>query len=470
MTMTAIHSPITGVEIGEVRDADAAAVAGAFDAGAQALPGWRGTPPTQRGRVLHRLAEVMRSRSAEIADTETLNTGKHLNDTRREAVRAAECFEYYAGWADKATGTTIPVPGPFHTYTTREPYGIAVGIIPWNVPYFFAAKKIAPALAFGNVSILKPAAETPLTALVLAEIAAECGVPDGVIQVVTGGPEAGRELVSGGRANLIVFTGHHTTGKAIARTAADHLVPVALELGGKSPQLVFDDADLDAALEGVLLGIFGAAGQMCTAGSRLFVQDAVHDEFVARLVARVKCLRVGDPRHDDVNVGPQVTAAQRDKSLAMIESALAEGAHRSAAAPLPTDAALAGGYFVAPTVFADVDPEMLIMREEVFGPVLAVGRFSDEGDAVAKAQQTEFGLAAGIWTRDVGRAHRVAAALDVGTVWINTYRVLSDLVPFGGVGLSGYGREGGASAIELYTRPKSVWTSTSPGVPPGFRL
>jgi acyl-CoA reductase-like NAD-dependent aldehyde dehydrogenase len=267
-----------------------------------------------------------------------------------------------------------------------------------------------------------------------------------------------------------VFTGHHTTGKAIARAAADHLVPVALELGGKSPQLVFDDADLDAALEGVLLGIFGAAGQMCIAGSRLFVHDAVHDEFVARLVARVEHLRVGDPRRDDVNVGPQTTAAQRDKSLAMIERALAEGAHRLAAAALPTDAALAGGYFVPPTVFADVEPEMSIMREEVFGPVLAVGRFSDERDALAKAQHTEFGLAAGIWTRDVGRAHRVAAALDVGTVWINTYRVLSDLVPFGGIGLSGYGREGGASAIELYTRTKSVWTSTAPGVPPGFRL
>jgi acyl-CoA reductase-like NAD-dependent aldehyde dehydrogenase len=468
--MTTIHCPINGVEIGDVPSADSAAVDEAFSSAAEALPGWRSTPPSQRCRVLRAVAEMMRSRIHEIAETETLNTGKSLHDTRREAIRAAECFEYFAGWADKATGTTIPVTGAFHTYTTRQPYGTAVGIIPWNVPYFFAAKKIAPAIAFGNVSIVKPAAETPLTALALADIVSEAGMPDGVVQVLTGGADTGRALVEGGRADLIVFTGHHATGKAVARAAAEHLVPVALELGGKSPQLVFDDADLDAALDGVMLGIFGAAGQMCIAGSRLFVHSHVYDDFVNRLASRVERLRVGDPRRDDVNVGPQVTAGQRDKSIAMIERGLSEGARRLAAASLPTDPELAGGYYVAPTVFADVGPEMTIMREEIFGPVLAVGSFADEADAVAKAHETDFGLAAGIWTRDVGRAHRVADALNVGTVWINTYRVLSDLVPFGGVGLSGYGREGGADAVELYTRTKSVWTSTEPGVPRGFRL
>jgi aldehyde dehydrogenase (NAD+) len=468
--MTTIRTPITGEVIADVPDASSADVDAAFMAASQALPAWSSTPASERGRILYRVAERMRAQCDDIAETETLNTGKHLHDTRREAIRAAECFEYYAGWADKATGTTIPVPGPFHTYTERVPHGIAVGIIPWNVPYFFAAKKIAPALAFGNVSILKPAAETPLTALELAVIAGQCGVPNGVVQVVTGGASTGGALVDGGRADLIVFTGHHSTGRTIARAAADHLVPIALELGGKSPQLVFDDADLDAALEGVLLGVFGAAGQMCIAGSRLYVQSGVYDDFVGRLAARVARLRVGDPRRADVNVGPQVTAAQRDKTVSMIESGVTEGARRIASASLPTDPLLAGGYFVAPTVFAEVDPAMTIMNEEIFGPVLAVGSFDSEADAIAKASETEFGLAAGIWTADVGRAHRVAAALDVGTVWINTYRVLSDLVPFGGVGLSGYGREGGTSAVELYTRAKSVWTSTSLGPPAGFRL
>lgn len=468
--MSTIYSPITGAELAVVDEFDGAAVAATYDSASAAQPSWSAVPAAERGRVLQRVAARLHEAADEFAAIETRNTGKHLRDTTREAHRAADCFGYYAGWADKALGTTIPVGGPFHTYTTREPYGIALGIIPWNVPYFFAAKKIAPALAFGNVSILKPAEETPLTALRLAEVLVECGVPPGVAQIVTGGRGTGEALTGEGRADVIVFTGHHETGKAIAATAARSLTPVALELGGKSPQLVFADADLDAALDGVVLGVFASAGQMCIAGSRLFVERSIYDTFVERLVARVRALRVGDPRRDDVDVGPQVTAAQRDKTLAMIDRGVSEGAIRLAEAPLPTAGELRDGYFAPPTVFGEVEPSMTIMREEIFGPVLAVSTFDDEDDAVADAHSTDFGLAAGIWTRDVARAHRVASALGVGTVWINTYRVLSDMVPFGGVGLSGYGREGGDEAVGLYTRVKSVWTSTSPGLPPGYTM
>lgn len=466
--MTSIRTPITGAELSTVEDFSAPDIDAAYERAADAFQVWRTVAASDRGRLLAASARLMRERADEIAEVETLNTGKSPTDTRREARRAADCFDYYGGWADKVHGTTIPVDGPFHTYTRREPRGTAVGIIPWNVPYFFAAKKIAPALAFGNVCILKPAEETPLTALLLADILLECGVPDGVAQVVTGGRTTGRSLAADPRADLIVFTGHHETGKLIARAAAEHLVPVALELGGKSPQLVFDDADLSAAVEAIMLGIFGACGQMCIAGSRLFVHRAVYDEVLGCLVDRVQRLRVGDPRDETVDVGPQVTAAQRDKTLAMIESGRDEGARIVAEAPVPTHRSLDNGYWAPPTIFTDVDPEMTLMRNEIFGPVLAIAPFDDDDDAVEKAHQTDFGLAAGLWTSDIGRAHRLAAELNVGTVWINTYRVLSDLVPFGGVGLSGYGREGGDEAPLLYTRSKSVWTSTAPGIPAGF--
>lgn len=468
--MIEVVTPITGEVIDALPPTEPNAIDRLFSRARTAQREWWALPAARRGEILHDISRRIAASADEIAELETRNTGKPLIDTRREVDRAAACFAYYAGWCDKVTGTTVPVPGDFHTYTLREPHGVVAAIIPWNVPFFFAAKKFAPALAFGNACLLKPAPETPLTAASLVDAIRDAGAPDGLGDIVHGGADVGAHLVSHPDADLVAFTGSHRTGRAVAAAAADRLVPSVLELGGKSPQLVFADADLDAALDGVLLGIFGASGQMCVAGSRLYVQREVYETFVDRLSQRVGALRVGDPRRDGVNVGPMITRAQRDKTMEMIAAGEREGAHVLAQADLPGDAELAGGFFAPPTVFDEVEPDMTIMREEVFGPVLAVAPFSDDEDALSQAHATGFGLAAGVWTSNIGRAHRLAAALDVGNVWVNSYRVLSDLVPFGGVGWSGYGRENAEEAVRLYTRVKSVWTALRPGVPGGYRL
>lgn len=468
--MTAIHNPIDGAAIGDVQPATPAEIDAAFDQAGKAQQAWAQTSATERGRRLREVADLLRERAHEFAALETRNTGKPLRNTLGEAERAALAFEYYAGWADKVTGTTIPVGGDHHTYTLREPRGIAVGIVPWNVPYVFAALKVAPALAFGNAILLKPAAETPLSALLLAEVLASSSLPGGLMHVLPGGGDVGAQLVAHLRADVVAFTGFHETGRRVAEAAGRQLTPVTLELGGKNPQLIFADADLDAAVQGVMLGGYSQCGQMCIAGSRVFVQDEIYDEVAERLAAEVSALRVGDPRDADTTVGPQTTRRQADKTLGLIDAGRAEGATVLAQVAVPDKPGIAGGFYVPPTLFTDTDPGMRVMREEIFGPVVSLGRFRDEADAVAQAGESDFGLAAGVWTSDVGRAHRLARALDVGTVWINTYRVLSVLVPFGGFRLSGYGQEGGEEAIRLYTRSKSVWTSLQPGLPAGYRL
>lgn len=464
-----VVSPVDGSTIAELEMDTVEDVEARIAAAHAAQRAWARVTPSERGKVLGVVAELIEARLDEIAEVETRNTGKILADTKREAARAAGAFRYYAGWADKVTGETIPVDLDHLTYTVPEPYGVVAGIIPWNVPFFFAAKKIAPALAFGNACVLKPAEDTPLTALLLAELVTQAGVPEDLVQVLIGGREVGAAIVASKSVDLIVFTGSDATGKAIARSAAENLTPVALELGGKNPQIVFGDADLERAMDAITLGVFASCGQMCIAGSRLVVHESVHRQVVDGLAERVRSLRVGSPFDSHTDVGPQITALQRDKTLAMIEEGKTV-ATVVAQSALPSDPGLRDGFYVPPTIFDEIPPDARILSEEVFGPVLAVSTFSSDDEAIELANSTHFGLAAGVWTSDIARAHTVAREVRSGTVWINTYRVLSELVPFGGIGHSGYGRENGTEAARLYTRPKSVWTSLSTGGPKGFTL
>jgi len=466
--MTQIFSPATGAVLSEVPDTALSDIDGVFDKARAASELWRRTSATARGELLFKLADRLGELTEEMAITEARNTGKAIRETRAEAARMPASVRYWAGWADKVHGTTIPVPGEFLTYTVREPYGIVVGIIPWNVPYIFAVRRIVPAIAMGNVIILKPAAETPLTALKVAEVCREVGIPDGVVQVITGGGEVGAALVAHRETDLVLFTGFHETGKAIARAAADNLTPTLQELGGKSPQIIFADADLDEAMDALMVGVFSSTGQMCIAGSRLLLQDTVPDSFLDRLCERVAQLRVGDPEDERTQVGPHVTARQRDKTLAMIQAGRDEGATVAATGALPTEDPLREGYFAPPTVFTDVTRDMTILREEIFGPVLSVLRFHDEAEATALANDTAFGLAAGVWTSDSGRVHRMAREIRAGMIWLNTYRIVHDMVPGGGFRQSGYGAEGGTESMYSLTRSKSVWTALQPGLPAAY--
>jgi aldehyde dehydrogenase (NAD+) len=434
----------------------------AVKAAQAAFPAWAAMSPLDRQRILWNIGERLMARIDEIATAETLTNGKPIFESKFiDTPDAAKCFQYYAGWATKITGQTIPLStGPFLNYTRREPLGVVGAIVAWNFPLLLASWKVAPALAAGNTVVLKPAEFTPLTALLLAECAKEAGLPDGVLNVIPGkGKVAGQALVEHPGVAKIAFTGSTEVGKGILRTAAEHVKKVTMELGGKSANVVFADADIDAAVRGAANGIFYGKGEICAAGSRLLVQRPIYDTVIAKLKERAEKSPVGDPMHPKTRLGALVREGQMKRVLDYISTGKSEGATLVAGGERqPINGK---GYFVQATVFADVKSEMTIAREEIFGPVLAVLPFDSEDDAVAIANDSVYGLAAGLWTRDIKRGHRVAHRLEAGTVWVNAYNRYDTATPFGGYKESGFGRDMGPEALDGYLQTKSVWIDLS---------
>ena len=455
-------NPATGEVLAEVAEGDAQdvdrAVAGAREA-LYSKP-WRGMNPHKRSLLLWKLADLIEANADELGELETRDNGKPYFESRKVDLPSVVAnFRYFAGMADKLQGDTIPVPGPFLNYTLREPVGVVGAIIPWNFPLSMVAWKAAPALACGNTIVIKPAEETPLSALRFGELAAEAGFPPGVINVVPGyGETAGAALVRHPDVDAISFTGSTEVGKIVMREAAETVKKVSLELGGKSPNVVFADADLKAAIRGANTGIFYGKGEVCAAGSRILVESSVYEEFIAGLGARAESATVGDPMDEGTRIGAIVSEAQLERVVGYIEAGKAEGARLVAGGDRIQ--VNGRGNFVQATVFADVDPAMTIAREEIFGPVASVIPFDDVDDAIAKANDTIYGLAAGVWTRDIGKAHRLARDIRAGTVWINTYNQYASASPFGGFKQSGFGRDlGFQAALEKYTELKSVWVA-----------
>jgi acyl-CoA reductase-like NAD-dependent aldehyde dehydrogenase len=464
-------NPATGEPLAEVAEADKADVDKAVAAARRAFDGkWSKLSARDRGRLLYKLSQLIEENSAELAAIETADNGKPIKESLYvDLPQVVENFEYFAGWATKIEGETIPVPGRMFNYTLREPIGVCGQIIPWNFPLLMAAWKLAPALAAGNTVVLKPAEQTPVGAMELGKLIQEAGFPEGVVNIVPGyGETAGAALASHPGIDKIAFTGSTEVGKLIAKTAAENLTKVSLELGGKAPNIVFADSDLDQAVAGAMMGIFYNQGQVCCAGSRLFVEESVKEEFVGRLTEKAKKIVVGDPTNKATQMGPQVSAEQLNRIKGYVDIARSEGAAVVAGGASPQlDASFKGGYFFTPTIFDDVKNNMRVAQEEIFGPVVSVITFKDEDDLIKQANDTIYGLSAGIWTRDITRAHRFAREIKAGVVWINTFNMFNAASPFGGYKQSGYGREMGRHALDLYTQVKSVWVDLS-GRPIGW--
>lgn len=449
----AVHYPYSGEVIASLREASTAQVAQATAAAAKAQPAWAALRPVERGRVLLRAAAIIRERAEELALLETMDTGKPIQETRvADWPSGADALEYFGGLAATVTGQMIPLGGDF-VYTIREALGVCAGIGAWNYPSQIACWKAAPALVMGNAMVFKPSEETPLGALKLAEILTEAGLPAGIFNVVQGRGAVGAALVTDPRIAKVSLTGSVATGQRVYAAAAEGMRHVTMELGGKSPLIVFDDASLEDAVGAAILANFYSSGQICSNGTRVFVQEGILPAFLERLSSRLASVKVGDPLDEDTQHGPIVSPAQAAKIRAAIERGQAEGARMVCGGT-------GEGAFVPPTVFADAQDEMFIVREEIFGPVMSVLSFESEAEVVARANASPYGLAAGVFTRDLARGHRMAAALEAGTTWINTYNLTPVEAPFGGVKLSGIGRENSAAAIEHYSQLKSVYVAT----------
>jgi aldehyde dehydrogenase (NAD+) len=461
-------NPYTGEVWAEVRSASAADVDAAVTAAAAASEEWRRTSGVERARLMFRLAEVMERDARRLAEVETTDNGKIIRETENQIRFAARNYRFFAGLADKIGGATQTLDSyTMLNYTTREPHGVTALITAWNSPLSLLANKLPPALAAGNTAVVKPSEYTPASTLELARLIEEVGFPPGVVNVVVGASETGRALTSHPRVDMISFTGSVETGRAIARAAATSIIPVALELGGKSANIVFDDADRTRATAGAVAGIFAAAGQTCVAGSRLLLHRSLAGEILDAVAERARSITLGDPLDPDTQMGPLANQAQLDKVMTEIE-----GAKRAGARLVTGGEMLAGepGLFVTPTVFTDVRNDMDVARNEIFGPVLGVQTFEDDAEAVRIANDTRFGLAAGIWTKSLSRAHLVAKELRAGMVWVNTYRSTAVQAPFGGIGDSGYARERGVDAIDGYTRVKNTMVDLSDDVRDPFLL
>lgn len=465
----AVVNPHDGSELTAIAEAKATDVDRAVAAARAAFPAWRDTNPSDRARLIMQLADRMEALSGELTELESLDTGHPLRDTRRlDLPRTLLNFRYFGGLADKIDGRQVPVEPGFLNIVKRQPVGVVGQIVPWNFPLMFCSWKLGPALAAGNTVVMKPSELTPLTTLRLAEIMTEVGFPPGVVNIVPGyGHTAGQRLAEHPDVNKIAFTGSTATGRKIIEASAGNLKRVSLELGGKGPNIVFDDATLPAAVGGSAFAIFHNQGQACIAGSRLLLHEAIADEFLERFIALAESIKLGNPLDPETEMGPLTSKMHLDRVLGFLDVCKNEGNKILTGGAQPSDEDLRAGYYLRPTI-VEAKPGDTVFHEEVFGPFVSVTRFSDEAEAVALANNTNYGLGSGLWTNNLQRAHRVADAIEAGMVWINSYKRVHPGSPFGGVGQSGYGRDLGIESLSEYTEPKSIWVNYDAQIPPFY--